>query len=242
MRDKVRLNLLGLVFVFVIGCVSQQQKDFEFVQNRVDQLRGLEKWPATVCEIEALPTPSALARYVQLNPAEARRLKPEVWSFKWRQTESRCEIASSSKLKAVEMQKGIVQAAMCLPLQVFFINSPFDEVRIAASSVSREERLIHIGDKPGSHLGYYLDTTNTTVLTRTQSKGELSAHYADAGGEWLPDSIEQNTEALKILLDGFNYSSMRIKDRRMLESLWISVGTDTARRHSQILVKNCAPM
>lgn len=212
------------------------------MQGRVAQLKGLEKYPSTVCEIEALPTPSALARYVQLNPKEASRLEKIEWKFKWRQTENRCEISGSTELQALKMQKGIVEAAFCLPLQVFFVNSPFDEVQIHESAISREGQLIHVASKSGSQLGYYLDTGNTTVRTRTQSKGELSAHYSETEGEWLPDSIEQKTAALKISLDALTYSSQKLGTRRMLESMWISIGSDVARRHSQIFIRNCKPM
>lgn len=235
---------LWFVFIFglLFGCATQQQKDFAFVQARVAQLRGLEKYPSTLCEIKAIPTPSALARYVQLNPKEARELKDVEWQFKWRQTESRCEIMGQSKLQAMNMQKGIVEAAFCLPLQVFFVNSPFDEVVIGPDAIRREGERIHVANKPGSDMGYFLETGNTTVHTRTPSKGELSAHYMNIHGEWLPDSIEQKTATLKISLDGLLYSSDRIAGRRMLESMWISIGTDVARRHSQIQIRNCQAM
>lgn len=237
------LCALGLALWFGgAGCATQQQKDFQFVQSRVAQLRGLEKYPSTVCEIETIPTPTALARYIQLNPKEAGQLKDVTWKFKWRQTENHCEISGESKLQAARMQKGIVEAAFCLPLQVFFINSPFDEVVIRPEAIRREGELIQVSDAPGSHLGYYLDTGNTTVRTRTQSKGELSAHYSQVDGEWLPDSIEQNTPALKILLDGVSYSTQKMGNRRLIESMWISIGTDEARRHSQISIRNCQSM
>lgn len=212
------------------------------MQTRVKLLSALSRYPSTVCEIETRPTPSAMARYIQLNPQEASALKGDIWNFKWRQTERHCEISGGSKLKAAQLQKGIVEAAFCLPLQVFFVNSPFDEVRISSETVSREDKLVRVSEKPGSHLGFYLDTGNTTVLTRTQSKGELSAHYAELGGEWLPDQIEQNTPQLKILIDGLSYSEIRLGSRRLIDSMWISVGTDIARRHSQILVRNCQAM
>lgn len=238
---RFRVSTLSLIFVLG-GCATQHSKDVEFVNSRVAQLRSLEKYPSLVCDIETRPTPTTISRYIQLNPNEARDLKSATWNFKWRQTESRCEISGGSSLKALKMQKGIVEAALCLPLQVFFINSPFDEVQISPAAVNREDKLIHVSDKPGSHLGYYLDTGNMTVLTRTQSKGELSAHYAETEGEWLPDQIEQKTEALKILLDGFVYTSERIGNRRLIDSMWISIGSNTATRHSQILVRNCQRM
>ncbi len=239
---RFRVSTLNIIFLSLCGCATQASKDFAFVQARVAQLKSLEKYPSTVCDIETRPTPTTISRYIQLNPQEANRLKGDIWSFKWRQTENRCEISGRAELKAVRMQKGIVEAAFCLPLQVFFVNSPFDEVEISPGAIRREDRLIHVSDKPGSHLGYYLDTGNTTVLTRTQSKGELSAHYAELGGEWLPDEIEQRTPGLKILLNGILYSEQRIGSRRLIESMWISIGTEAPSRHSQILVRNCRPM
>ncbi len=239
---RAKFSILVAIVVGVVGCVSQRQKDFSFVQSRVAQLNGLARYPSSVCEIETIPTPSALARYIQLNPKEAGQLKNVDWKFKWRQTENRCEISGGAPLQAVKMQKGIVEAAFCLPLQVYFVNSPFDEVIIAPEAIEREGQLIHVKSKLGSDLGYFLDTGNMTVRTRTASKGELSAHYAQFDGEWLPDSVEQMTPALKIVLEGLQYSSTRIGSRRMLESIWIAIGTDVARRHSQIRVRNCQAM
>jgi len=222
-----------------MGCAHQ--RDVSIVKDRMEKLQPLSRYTSTVCEVETQPTQPALARFSQMYPAEVDKLRPDAWTFQWRQRESRCEVtpqAGPARSPVVKAQLGFVEAALCVLGQVFFVNSPFDEIQLGPEHVRRKDDMIHLSKKAGSEHGLYLDPRSFFIITRTPAKGQFAAHYSQVGEEWLPDRMEHKPENMQILVDQIEYGE-RIGSRRVFKSMMVSVGTERPLAHSQLIVRNC---
>ena len=241
MNGRFRANMFKFILWVTLlgGCAHQ--RDVGLVKDRMLKLQPLSKYSSTVCDVETRPTQPALARFTQMYPKEIEKLQSEAWTFKWRQRESRCEIVpaqGASSSPVVKAQLGFIEAALCLLAQIFYVNSPFDELPLAPENVERRDQWIRIGAKNRPELGLFLDRKDFLVVTRTQSRGEFAAHYKQFDLEWLPDRMEHKPDNMQILLDHMEYGE-RVGNRRMLKSLMLSVGTERPLPHSQLLVRNC---
>lgn len=218
--------------LLLAGCAHQ--RDVSLVRDRIEKLQPLSKYTSTVCDVETQPTQPALARFAQMYPKDIDKVRSEAWTFKWRQWESRCEISpvpGSSSNPVTKAQLGFVEASFCLLGQIFFVNSPFDEIKLGPDDVKREGNMIKLG-------GVDLDPGDFVIHTHTSSRGEFTARYRQESGEWLPDRMEHKPENMEILLDQIEYGE-RIGQRRVLKSMMLSVGTERPVPHSQLIVRNC---
>ncbi len=237
------MSKLILLAVLLGGCAHQS--DVNLVKDRMLKLQPLSKYTSTVCDVETQPTQPALARFAQMYPKEVEKLQSDAWTFKWRQRESSCEITpvvGTAKSPVVKAQMGFVEAAFCLLGQIFFVNSPFDDIKLGPDDVVRQRDeagdWVHIREKGKGNLGYFLDRKDFLIVTRTKSRGEFAAHYKQFDSEWLPDRMEHKPENMQILLDQMEYGE-RVGSRRTLRSLMLSVGTERPMPHSQLIVRNC---
>lgn len=229
-----------LLAALVSGCAHHRAVGV--VRDRIVKLQPLSNYSGTQCEVVARPTQRALARFSQMHPGEVERLHSEAWMFKWRQTESRCQVtpAASAASPVVKAQLGFVEAALCMLAQVFYVNSPFDELQYGPDEVQIRENWVQLGPQK-SDTGLFLDRNDFNVVTRTRTRGEYAAHYKQFDGEWLPDRMEHKPENLMILVDQIKYGD-RLGSRRIFESMMVSVGTERPLAHSELIVRNCQPL
>lgn len=231
----------------VYGCQTVQIRNHNLVRDRAEKLRPLSKWRTAWCEVETELTHPAVARYQQMFPKEKARTQ-ESLKFTWRASESACEIKGGEESPLMKNQKGFVESAMCLLMQVHWVNSPFDEMDVRTQDL--ESRQVGEGDGAveavhvrtagaGADYGMFVLSPDFKVETRTKSRGVLRATYAENAGEWLPSRLEQSGTNTQFVVEDIEYSDEKIGSRRMLKSFWISVGTDRALRHSKVSFYNC---
>lgn len=229
-----------LLMTITTGCQTAHQKALSIARDRVTKLLPLSHYTSTTCEVEAKPTQPALARFGQMYPGEVEKVPLSAWKFNWRQWESRCEIVPPkefAKSPVIQAQKGFMEATFCLLAQIFYVNSPFDDLRYGPEDVQMDKAQVRIGDKKNPEQGIYLADKDFTVTSKTP-RGDFFAHYAKINGEWLPDRMEHQPENMKILLSDIQYDG-RVSGRRMIKSMELSVGTEQAFNHSELIVKNC---
>ncbi len=227
------------VFVFLTGCQTAQQKSERLVNERAAQLQHLSSWPSTWCQIETELTEPAKARYEQMFPFETA---PEL-TYAWRSRESTCEITPLVPGETAKSHQAFLETAMCLLMQVHYLNSPFDELNLAGPGVEPVGEYTHIkaGDKP--ELGIFLPRDSVTVETRTKSRGVLRALYEERQGQLLPKRLQQDRGGTVFVVEDIEYDdTARAGARPMLKSFWIAVGAGTPLRHSKAIVRDCRPL
>ncbi len=230
------LNLATLT----VGCQSASKKNIEFLSERVKQLKPLSRWAPLECELEATLTEPARARYQQMLGQE----KPqESTRYLWRGRETVCEIlAPQSKSKQTDAQKPLLESSICLLMQVHWVNSPFDELKVDLERLNKVEDQLHVptGDDP--ELGIFLNKNDFTLQTRTKSRGVLFAQYQEVNGIWAPIRLEQRLAGSRIVVDEMTYAQeAKPGARPQLKSFWISVGAEQAFKHSYVEMQGCKP-
>lgn len=234
---------LAFGLVFVVGCQTARLRDVELVKDRILKLKPLSDYRSTVCELEVEPTEPARARFEEMFPGETKKLKADDWAFKWRQWESRCEIVPSGaarKSPVIREEQQFLASSLCILAQIFFVNSPFDELTYGPEDIQSMESGVRIGPQK-SEVGIFLDRQDFNVTTRTKARGELSAQYKLVDGDWLPVQMIHSMTDYKIELSEIEYGD-RVAGRRMPRSLLFSVGRERALAHSRVSIRNCSSL
>jgi hypothetical protein len=230
--------------LLLAGCQTIRDRNMELVQDRAQKLLPLSRFRTTWCEVEAKPTEPALARYRQLFPKEKSMLeKNESWVYTWHASENSCEIRALESSEAIKNHIAFVETALCLLLQAHWVNSPFDDLHVEPKDLVRLEDKVQIRTSPASpELGIWLEPKEFVVESRTKSHGDLKATYGQpVADEWLPTRIEQTKDKTSVLVDEIDYKKTKDGKRRLISSLWISVGDDKVApvRHTQLEFFNC---
>ncbi|MGE4132200.1 MAG: hypothetical protein AB7F86_11220 [Bdellovibrionales bacterium] len=239
--SKVSFTLswvLGIV-VFISGCQTPQQRDTSLVRDRMEKLKPLSKYSSTVCELKVEPTAPAKARFAQMFPGQVEGLRSEDWVYKWRQTENYCQISASSTSVVIKEQKSFLQSSFCRLLQAYYVNSPFDELKGGVENIHSRPEAVQISWKKDSDFGIYLDRSKVGFVTKTKSRGELSADYRRFGSVYLPERLEQKHGEVRMLIDQIQYASKEQEGRRPIESMWFSMGNEKPMAQAKITVQNC---
>jgi len=233
MRSLLFISLLGLA-----ACQTAQQKSEMLVADRAGRLKHLSSWKSTWCQVDTELTEPARARFEQMFPAES----PGELSYAWRARESSCEVSPLVASPVAKSQQAFLETALCLLMQVHYVNSPFDELDIASTGVEPLGDMVHIkaGDKPD--LGIFLPYESMTIETRTKSRGVLRATYQEQQGVMLPKRLEQNRGGTQFVVDEIEYEPTMSGTRPMLKSFWIEVGAEKPLRHSKAIVRDCRPL
>lgn len=235
---KYILPLLSTVTI--VGCQTPHQKALALARDRAQKLAPLARYTPTVCDVEAKPTQPALARFSQMYPGEVEKLPVNSWSFKWRQSETRCEITADKAVAqspVIKAQTGFLEAAFCMLNQVFYVNSPFDDLRVSPDDITMTKESVRIGPPQRPTEGIFLSQKDFEVTTKTK-RGDFKAIYKLNEGEWLPSQMEHTPENLKINLDQIEYGE-KVAGRRVIRSMVLSVGTERAFEHSQLTIRSC---
>lgn len=221
------------LFVFLVGCQTAQQKRESLVADRRDKLKPLSTFHPVRCSVEARLTQPALARYREMFSGE----DASTLEFNWHARESSCDIsARDGSSKIATNYQGFLETAMCVLMQVHWVNSPFDEMSIDA--VNEKDARVHIGK--GTN-GLYLDPTSFIIETRTPKHGTLIAQYERDRGDYLPSRLTQKTrKGTQIVLDDFEWGD-EVAGRRMVRSFLISAGDEKPLEHSRVVFKDCRP-
>lgn len=220
------------LFVFLVGCQTAQQKRESLVADRRDKLKPLSTFRPVRCSVEARLTQPALARYREMYPGE----DASMLEYTWHARESTCDVQPRADSKTSANYQGFLETAMCVLMQVHWVNSPFDEMTIDA--VEEKDARVHIGKSPN---GLYLDPTSFSLETRTSKHGTLIAQYERDRGDYLPSRLVQKTrKGTQIVLDDFEWGD-EAAGRRMVRSFLISVGEEKPLEHSRVVFKDCRP-
>jgi hypothetical protein len=237
-KDKMFRAAWLISLLFLFGCQSLQEKNIDLIKDRAEKLKPLSTWRPTWCRLEAHLTQPAMARYRQMFPEED--FDEDVLAYTWKARKATCEISALQPSTLTKSHQGFLETAMCILLQVHWINSPFEGLEFAPQDVDNEEKLVHIRPPEiDKKLGVYLDPVAFIIETRTKSRGILKVAYSEHDHDWLPDRLEQDMPGARVVVDGLEYSNARVGGRRMLKSFWISVGDETPFRHTQVMVSEC---
>lgn len=245
--------LVLLLFPWLAACQTAQQKNLDLLKDRVEKLRPLSSWRPSWCEVSVELTEPAKARFKEIFPNETDQITRADWAYTWSARENTCEIRALDIGPAAKSQKEFLDTAFCMLLQVHYVNSPFDELKVEPGdivgltrlstvggdgAVYADEEVVHIQSGTDKDLGIYLPRNRMTVETRTRSRGMFVAEYSDIGGRWLPAHLEQRRGNLVFEMQDFKYAEA-VKNRAMLESFWIKLSGDKTFLQSKVLVKNC---
>lgn len=229
--------LLSLSFLALIGCQTISKDNKQLLRLRYGQLQPLSQFPVRTCEIETRLSEPTKQKYMASFPKEKKLIQAESWSYKWRVSESRCEITPQNSTPLVQSHRPIVNAAFCTLLQSYWVNSPFDGLNVEATDVKDREKdvFIQVG---APEFGISIDRQDFLITTLTKSRGLLKAHYAEQLGQWLPDWMEMKLPKATLKLDQFTYRD-GLGKRNALENFWINVGEDDTTAHTQVSIVMC---
>jgi hypothetical protein len=239
-RIAVFLFLISGFGFLISGCQSPASRRMDLLKDRVVKLKPLSQFKSMSCQLSSWPTEPALARYRSMFPKETTAVSSE---YTWRAREASCEVTGRNKTGMSESERGFVESAVCLLLQVYWVNSPFDELPFEAERLDEKDGRVHLSTGPDQALGLYLDKQKFVVETHTKSRGVLSAEYSETDGEWLPLRLAQRTASgTQIIADQFEWDQTRIGGRRLLKSFWISAGEQSPIQHSVVRFSDCHPL
>jgi hypothetical protein len=237
------LRVLSVVAVLVLaGCQSLKEKNIELIQDRADKLKPLMTFKPTWCRLETKLTEPAKARYREMFPEDVDKLGDATLNYTWKARKYNCEITPLDSSELTKNHQGFLETAICTLLQVYWVNSPFEELQMVPRDIKNEkDGRIHIeGSMIDKELGVYLDPVNFNMDTRTKSRGVLKAVYGQVQGQWLPVKLEQVTAKADLVVDEIEYETVPVGGRKLVKSLWISVGDkDQVMQHTQVLFTGC---
>jgi hypothetical protein len=223
-----------IIFLALAACQTAQQRSEKLVAKRMAQLKPLSSWRPLWCQVDTELTEPAKARYEEMFPSESA----SDLSYVWRSRESSCEITPMKPSAIAKSQQAFLETALCLLMQVHYVNSPFDELAVA--EIEPQGELTHIRTGANSELGIFLPPDLPTVETRTKSRGVLRAEYAGQGGMMVPKRLEQRLHETSFVIDDIVYDTSGAKP--LLKSFWIEVGAEKPLRHSQAFFRDCRPL
>ena len=231
--------LIGIVLAIALGgCQSTQEINLALVRDRAEKLKPYGNWLPTWCRVEARLTQPAMSRYRELLKTD--KLGSDVLTYTWKARKNVCEVLPLEPSELAKNHKAFLDTAMCMILQVHFVNSPFSELPVTPKDIVSSEGRVQIRTANGDpKLGIFVDPKQMTIETRTKSRGTFTAVYAEFDREWLPTRIEQRLGNTVILLDEFQYGDRRLNGRRMPSAVWISAGEEKPLPHTQIFLSDC---
>jgi hypothetical protein len=233
----VRLFLLVTIFL-VIGCQSAPERDVLIVKDRVEKLRALSSWKPVKCEMRAKIAGPEEVKYRTAFPDESSLLDDWQVIYDWRVRRTQCEVHVQPLTPATANQKTVVEGALCTLLQVFWVHSPFDGLKVTPTDIVDQDDTVFIRQKEESDLGIYLDKKNVNLMTRTAHRGILTAAYEQHGGEWYPKELGQETTSFKVVIKDFEWDFE--KPRSSPKAFWIYVGDKTSlAAHSHLELVTC---
>lgn len=234
---KIFAAVIGLL---LISCQTAQEKRIDLVRDRVQKLAPLSNWPSVRCDLTVTLTQPAVARFQQMYPDSAQELHDGTLNFTWLARENMCEVKSAEETPIYQNQKAFLQTALCLLLQVYYVNSPFDELKLSPQVIEAQGEKVFIRIKPSDpSVGILVDPYQVAVTTQTRGHGHLSARYASREGAWLPEVLEQERDGTRFKVEQIIYAVDAHRSRRPPESLWLSVGSEKPFAHSKIDFENC---
>lgn len=209
------------------------------LRDRVEKLKPLSTWKPAWCRVDARLTQPAIARYKEMFPDEIDKLTAESLAYTWKARETACEITPLDSSPLTRNYASFLDTAMCVLMQVHWVNSPFDELKVGADDIGERDGQVHIRAGESDDLGLFVDPRTVAVETRTKGRGVLRAAYAEVDGTWLPQRLVQRTAGADFVVDTIEWSDTYVGARRMPHSLWISVGEDKPVQHSQLVFSDC---
>lgn len=226
-----KLGLMALLFL--VGCQTAARRNQALLEDRVQKLSHLSRTSSTVCRMDVELSEPAAARYREMFPKEK-----SLPSYRWRFSEVRCEISPETSSPLADAQKALLDTAACLLLQVYWHNSPFDDLELKRLEGHEERVQLITSDDPS--LGIFLERDRVAMETRTRRLGQLNAEYAEIGGRWLPARLEQRIEGATVAVEEFDFES-NMSGRPHLKAFTLAVGNEQAFRHSRVSVNECRP-
>lgn len=234
----MRISLaLATLLITSVTCQTPQQRSVRLVEDRFAKLKSLSSYRSTWCNVEARFTQPALARYQQMFPKDVEKLSDSSLRYTWTARESSCEVVPAESTPLSQNHKAFMETALCMLLQVYFVNSPFDELAILPANIESLGKVTRIKTSDQSEVGIFLPHETFSVETRTKSRGVLTASYEQKAKVWLPSRLEQRRDGTLFVVDDLNYSAQ--SPREKLESFWISVGSEQSLRHTHVTFSDC---
>lgn len=231
------MKWLALVF-FAIACQSVQEKNALILKDRVDKLHS-PYWRPMRCRYQAQLAASQLAKYKVAFADEQLLLDQFDVTYEWLPHSSKCSVHVTPLTPLTANQKAFVDQAMCTLVQVFFVRSPFDGLRVLPTDVIDKDDQILLAQRSDSDLGIYLSKKNFDLETRTARNGTLRAKYSQFGEKYLPQELSHQTASFNLVLKDFEWE--QAGGRTVPKALTIAVGESVAEPtpHTILHLKEC---
>jgi hypothetical protein len=235
----MRRTLL-ILSLLTVACQSTREKNALIVKDRIEKLSSLSQWKPIKCQIKTeLAAPQA-QKYELAFPDEKELIENWDVSYDWTARHARCEVHPKPLTPVTANQRAFIEEAFCTLMQVFWVHSPFDDLKVLPTDIEDEETKVFLRQKEDTDLGLYLDKTNMSIETKTARKGTYSASYAPVGTKWLPSELKHETLTFKFVLKEFDWGDG--ENRAPPKSFWIYVGEQAApSAHTQVQISDCQP-
>jgi|GEM_PF-2673571 len=231
------MRLLALFFLVTTACQTTHEKNAILLKDRIEKLQPLSEWKPIRCEVKTELAPQQAQKYIAAFPEEKEHIEDWDMTYEWTPRRSRCEIHPKALTPVTANQRAFMEEAFCTLMQVFWVHSPFDDLKVEPNNIEDHDKQVFLRQKEDSDLGLYLDKESMSFETKTARKGTYSAKYALHGTHWLPSEIKHETLTFKFLLKDFEWED---GIRTPPKSFWIYVGdVGDATPHTQAQIGEC---
>jgi hypothetical protein len=232
---------LVLVFLLTAACQTTREKNAIILKDRVEKLNSLSAWKPLHCQVKTELSGPQAQKYEVAFADEKELLENWDVTYDWIPRRTRCEAKPKPLTAMTANQRAFVEEAFCTLLQVFWVHSPFDELKVMPQDIEDSDTQIFLRQKEDSDIGIYLSKTDMKFETRTAHKGTYSARYAQVGKQWLPSELRHETPTFKFVLRDFEWSEDAL--RAPPKSFWIYVGDIAAPvAHTKVIIDSCQPL
>jgi hypothetical protein len=216
------VKLLVLAFAILAACQSAQEKDALILKERVDGLQRHGYFKPLRCEMKSELSAPQAQKYRTAFPEEQALVDEWTVVYEWLPRSGRCEVHANPLTPASANQRAFVEEALCTLMQVFWVHSPFDGLRVLPTDIVDQDEKIFIRQRENSDLGIYLDKKTYEMETLTAKNGTFHARYEKFGDHYLPANLEHKTVSFRFVLRDFEWSESSPQDPP--KSFWIHVG------------------
>jgi hypothetical protein len=222
------------------GCQSLQEKNALFLKERVERLQPKTSWTARRCEVKAeLSAPQAV-KYRTAFPDETGLLDNWQATYDWSSRESKCQIHVQPLTPLTANQRAFVEEAFCTLLQVFYVHSPFEGIRILPTDMIDQEGRLFLRQRADSEVGIYLDKAAMNIETQTARNGVYKASYVQHDNVWLPNEISHQSSLFSFVVRDIDWPDG--DSRQPPKSFWIYLSENNEASqtpHTKLEITNC---
>ena len=228
-----------MICILLTACQTTQEKNAIILKSRVDALHKPPFKPLR-CEYRSELSPAQAQKYRTAFSDEAASIDDWNVVYEWLPRSRNCQVHAKPLTPVSANQRVFVEEALCTLMQVFWVHSPFDGLRILPTDVEDRDEQIFIRQKEDSDIGITFHKVDFTMETKTAKNGTLRAAYARVGDLFAPTSLEHQTTMYHFAVRDFEWGDAAEPPK----SLWINIGEMQAPPvpHTKLVLNQCSAL